>query len=709
MDTTNLNTLLNSVNHYYAQNNAEIDIKYIEQLLKETEDFPIISFDIFDTVLTRLFECPIDLFACVEGILIEKNISLPDFAKNRLIAEETSRKYYAATEFQEEVTLDNIYSELLLFYAGLENELNLAKNIELNTEKSSIIPVIDNFYLIKKLQEQNKIIYFVSDTYFSKQFIEELLQQSGISDYGKLFASSEIMKTKHSGRIWEEVLKHSGNKKIFHIGDNLHADVIQPKKYNIQTYHYSRLFGERRLGAQLTPSLVPFSLLQKLNILSQKINSDIKDEESNFWINLGSTFGAVILQSFISWLSQQINKYKIEHIFFCARDAQVIQKVWDLLEMDNKHQTTSSYLYLSRHTLWYPTFYIELATDNRLSASSLDLIVNGSVTKGDTYETYFQRIGIDTNILAKTNFKKKFGSLTQKFDFNKINEIKDFIQNKLSHYLLKIYYDQYDKTISYCKQEGLFNSEKRIAIIDLGWNGTVQTALTKFRLYQGVKKKLYGFYYGFFNRSVPGCLFNNGIMKSAFFKLFQQREEECLLENTLNILENLHSADHQTTKSFSKNSATDKYIPILKPDTDSSYINNFNRTINLFQQSALQSILHWAKKESIYGISSEWINTSVAKAAILQVCITPNHSERKYLGKIQHSTLNDHKKYYPLITTEIPTESKDVTRLLLQGGWPCGVIRYWNENKKQIKPEIYNKVIRFFDQYPELIKQYLVV
>jgi len=66
MDTTNLNTLLNSVNDYYAQNNAEIDIKYIEQLLKETEDFPIISFDIFHTVLTHLFECPIDLFPCIK-------------------------------------------------------------------------------------------------------------------------------------------------------------------------------------------------------------------------------------------------------------------------------------------------------------------------------------------------------------------------------------------------------------------------------------------------------------------------------------------------------------------------------------------------------------------------------------------------------------------------------------------------------------------
>ncbi|ORF22187.1 hypothetical protein BGI03_00490, partial [Snodgrassella alvi] len=695
-------------NHYYAQNNAEIDIKYIEQLLKETEVFPIISFDIFDTVLTRLFECPIDLFACVEGILIEKNISLPDFAKNRLIAEETSRKYYAAKEFQEEVTLDNIYSQMLSFYSGKEKELNLAKNIELNTEKSSTIPVIDNLSLIKKLQIQNKIIYFVSDTYFSKQFIEELLLQAGISDYGKLFVSSEIMKTKHSGRIWEEVLKHSGNKKIFHIGDNLHADVIQPQQYNIKTFSYTRFISERRLGAQLSPDLVPFSLLQKMNKLSQKVIVKEKNKESDFWSNLGCTFGSVLLKSFISWLDQQITKYQIDHIYFCARDAQIIQKVWNILDMDKNHQTTSSYLYLSRQALRYPIFYIDILNTGKLSNSSLDLIINESVREGESYKIFFDRIGIQDNILSKTKFKSKFGNLNQIFDFEKISELKNFIQYELTPYLFSIYKNHYTDAMAYYEQEGLFHPEKRIAIIDLGWNGTLQTALTDFREHKGIKQKLYGFYYGLFNHSAPGRLYKNGIMKSAFFNMFQRPSEELLLENSVNILENLHSANHQTTSKFTKNSDSNTYEPVLKQDSENIYINQFNKTINVFQQSTIQTITNWIHNNNLFGIGTEWITTSVATAAILQVCITPNQNEQKYLGEINHCALNDHKTSYYLIPQEIPAEKKDVTRLLTLGGWPCGVIGHWKANKNKIKPEIYRIATKFFDKYPELIKNYLM-
>ncbi|WP_239326542.1 hypothetical protein [Snodgrassella gandavensis] len=707
MNTSSLNSLLDSVNLYYSQNKAEIDTKYINKMLKELENYPIISFDVFDTVLTRLFECPIDLFACVEGILIEQKIFLPNFAQKRLIAEEISRNYYAKKEFQEEITLENIYTQLLSFYPGQEKELNQAQNIELATEKSSMVAVIDNLCLIEKLKKQGKKIYFVSDTYFSKQFVQELLQHAGLADYDKLFISSDLMKTKHSGRIWEEVQKNNINNKIFHIGDNLYSDVIKPNQNDIKTYHYSRFLGERRLGAQLSPALVPFSLLQKMSSLSQKINSDENNEESEFWTNLGNTFGAVILQSFVLWLEQQITKYKIEHIFFCARDAQIIQKVWNLLEMDKKHQTTSSYLYLSRQVLRFPVFYIDIITTGKLSNFSLDLMINESVRKGESYKTFFNRIGINNSILTKTKFKSKFGNLNQNFDFEKISEIKNYIQYELTPYLVSIYQDYYTSAMAYYEQEGLFNHNKRIAIVDLGWKGTLQTALTELREHKGIKHKIYGFYYGLFNHSAPGRLYKNGIMKSAFFNMFQRPNEELLLENSINILENLHSANHQTTINFTNHSDTSLYLPVLKPDTDYTYINQFNQTINLFQQSTIQTITKWARNEHIFGIGSEWINVSVATAAILQICITPNRYEQKYLGKISHCTLNDHQTSYHLIPQKLPVEKKEVIQLLTLGGWPCGVIGHWKANKNKIKPDIYKMAIHFFKRYPELIKNYL--
>ena len=67
-----------------------------------------------------------------------------------------------------------------------------------------------------------------------------------------------------------------------------------------------------------------------------------------------------------------------------------------------------------------------------------------------------------------------------------------------------------------------------------------------------------------------------------------------------------------------------------------------------------------------------------------------------------------HKTSYYLIPQEIPAEKKDVTQLLTLGGWPCGVIGHWKANKNKITPEIYRIATKFFDKYPELIKNYLM-
>jgi len=253
--------------------------------------------------------------------------------------------------------------------------------------------------------------------------------------------------------------------------------------------------------------------------------------------------------------------------------------------------------------------------------ATLDLITFESVKGGESYKIFFDRIGIQENILSKTKFKSKFGNLNQSFDFGKMPEIQSFIQDELTPYLFSTYKNLYTNAMAYYEQEGLFHPKKRIAIIDLGWNGTVQTALTDFREHKGIKQKIYGFYYGLFHRNAPGRLYKNGIMKSAFFNMFQRPSEELLLDNSVNILENLHSANHQTTSNFTKNSDTNIYEPVLKQDSENTYINQFNKTINVFQQSTIQTITNWIHNNNVFGIGAEWITTSAVTIMFLELVL----------------------------------------------------------------------------------------
>lgn len=706
MNSTDFQSILTSAQQYYVQHSQNIDQTYINNILEISNDFEVISFDIFDTLLTRLFECPIDLFAYVENQLQKNNSNLKNFARNRMLAEEQIRDILHRQKNRDEVTLDEIYDHLFDTNKYDKSLLNKAKELELIAETNSSICIEDNKKLILELKKIGKKIIFVSDIYLSKQFIETLLKKNHLNLYDELYVSSDLLSSKQSGRIWKYVLENNLGYKILHIGDNKVADVEQPRKFQLNTYYYKRFLGQRRLGAQLCQEMVPFSLMNKVYHLINGRYSLKEFNEDSFWNGLGETFGALILYSYVLWLKEHIKINKIEHIYFCARDAQLIQKVWKLLDLDKECHTTSSYLYLSRKVLRFPAYYIELIENGKLSEDSLTFIVNDSLTASDTYKTYFNRLGLNERDLLQTNFVHQFGSIDAIVDFKKTDQIKNFIQQELSSALLNTFQEEYNNAKEYYKQEGLFDKNKKIAIIDLGWHGTIQFSLNAFRSHMGIESKLYGYYYGLFGEAASGRIFKNGPMKAAFFNIFSNSEERIMYHNCVNILENLHSANHETTIGFIKDQQDGIIRPILKQTNNSLYIQQYEKKFSIFQKGVLHSIKKWKNNELVYGLNKCYVKTQIATASIFQVCVTPNKDEVKYFGNIKHAAMFDHKITVPLINQRLPSNVKEVHPLLQAGDWQCGVLQYWKENRKKIKPHVYNSALKYVNSFPYLIKKF---
>ena len=77
-------TLLLDARERWLNQPPEPDENYIATALKKAKDADVVSFDIFDTVLTRVLECPIDLFAYVEReLLAHGGQSCGDRARSR--------------------------------------------------------------------------------------------------------------------------------------------------------------------------------------------------------------------------------------------------------------------------------------------------------------------------------------------------------------------------------------------------------------------------------------------------------------------------------------------------------------------------------------------------------------------------------------------------------------------------------------------------
>ena len=332
-------SLLKNVRRDFEKHKITTDEQYIKLILNEAKDIDIVSFDIFDTLVTRLFECPIDIFAYVENVLLFNGYKeYAGFARHRLQAEEMARNFAWQERGAEEICINEIYIALKILVPNISDDLiTLAKETEKQAEVLSCIAIPDNLILIQELKAKGKEIIFVSDMYLKPDDINKILKFNNLDLYDHLFVSSESGKTKHTGKIWQVVKNKIGNKSILHIGDNLVADVEIPKTKSIQSFHYTRFLNERRTGANLDPSLITFSLLSQARKLRKNISPTNKNEDF-FWENLGSSLGSLILYSFTDWLQERVKASKIEHIFFCARDAQVIKNCWDLRNLNIKNQ-----------------------------------------------------------------------------------------------------------------------------------------------------------------------------------------------------------------------------------------------------------------------------------------------------------------------------------------------------------------------------------
>ena len=185
-----------------------IDINRAKELIDE---YDLISFDIFDTLILRSVDKPTDVF-----IRIEEEVGVKGFAKARIQAERKARIVHRGNE---DITLDQIYEEI-------DDSFSMYKSTELNAEEKYTYA---NEY-IKQLYDYAHLIgkktVICSDMYLPELFLAELLQSKGFEGGDKVFVSSEFLRSKATGRLFRFLSSDTGivAKNILHIGDNIKSD-----------------------------------------------------------------------------------------------------------------------------------------------------------------------------------------------------------------------------------------------------------------------------------------------------------------------------------------------------------------------------------------------------------------------------------------------------------------------------------------------------
>lgn len=292
------------------------------------QDYNLISFDIFDTLVKRPYLNPTDLFIHLGKIFNENS-----FAEKRIKAEKQARMLSK----EQDITLDEIYQQLPSRY-------QIYKEREKLLEINNCFANQEVFTIYQEAIKLNKKVIAVSDMYLDRNTISKLLTKAGYPHFDKIYVSSEYKKTKGSGDLFEIVLKDLSitPDKILHIGDNYRADFIQAKNkglnaicYTVENLIKGKIFNKFKIQNYNLEQSVLYSLC-----------NNYYNNCTDYWQKFGFTYGGILCLSFILWFQEQIKNKNFTDILFISRDGWILKQVFDLLYP--KYKSKTHYIYASR-------------------------------------------------------------------------------------------------------------------------------------------------------------------------------------------------------------------------------------------------------------------------------------------------------------------------------------------------------------------------
>ena len=189
-------------------------------LLSKLMKYPVVSFDIFDTLLLRRCGRPEEIFRQMEYSGAPANL-----LELRTGAEKNARQKTLNPEH--EIDFKSIYREIEKS-VGLRMAKKLSE-LEKQTERANLYATPYLFDVAEQLGRAGKRVIAVSDMYLPSIFLRECLEGCGYRYVKQIYVSSECGCNKRNGSL-QRYVSAKEQASIIHIGDNFRADYIGSKK-----------------------------------------------------------------------------------------------------------------------------------------------------------------------------------------------------------------------------------------------------------------------------------------------------------------------------------------------------------------------------------------------------------------------------------------------------------------------------------------------
>lgn len=599
----------------------------------------IYSFDIFDTLLTRCYSRPVDLFHSMAHELNTRNIatmSPNEWVQLRISAESEARN----AAISEEITLSEIYRLICKKLQISEEVREKMEQIEIELELSSLKGIKPHVNKLKSLRKDGHKVIFISDMYLPSEVIKKALIANNIECHDdELFVSSAYRETKYTGKLFLRVLTHFGISpaELTHTGDNIISDYRTPKSLGINAVHYSHFGAPGRDQLINDSEQLPAGFRSQLAsvIRLSRLNGTHHDQRAKHIHHISSTVIAPILFGFTLWTLLEAKKKGLKTLHFISRDGQILKQIADRINTALQLKLECKYFYGSRQA-----FHLPAATKDNWD--HLDWLYDD--TSFFSVKLIFNRVGLKPDAIQDYLLENGFEPPAWNNNLNADERIKlrHILHNspEFKTLVLESAAIARHTLVSYLNQEGI-HAGARIAFVDIGWNGRLQRSLSRVMDIAGIKPMggLMGFYFGLRQRLKAS-------EEDKLFAWYYDEENERTRFNNVVILEKFVEATHGSVVGYKKES--DRIEPVFKEEKNREALDwgleVQQASILEFTDLLCSSMPNIDKQELIH--SENW--TTMTEILLTDFCIKPSPLDARIFGSVAISEDQNHARSYPL-------------------------------------------------------------
>ncbi|MGU3329539.1 rhamnan synthesis F family protein [Methylobacterium mesophilicum] len=451
-----------------ARNWHQYSARTQDQALRALEDVDLVSFDLFDTLVSRPARRPDAVLKLVEHrIATEEGRPIPLFTERRA----AENRVRARKHHQGDVNLSEIYAELAASGTIPGDVVARAHALEKRIDLGALLPRPEVIAILRAASEGGKRIVLMTDTYYEEADIRGILRGIGIADlFAALYVSNAVGARKDRGDLWCHVEEAEAvpRARWLHVGDNEHSDIQAACDRRIPYLHVAHpakilaqggfVRDDGDLARTWAADLVIGHAMLALG------RNPFLDRAGPPFLTLcsaravGSVVFGPLMLLFMSWLIRHEALGRVERLYFLAREGDFLVKVYRLIRerYGLRHLPEGSYFHVSRQV----AIGAALGTEFRP-----DLVIGAGRYVGSLQGLLWNR----ASFTAPAHHELDRFDVRLPADAPVVERVMTALESEITAHGA----DLNARFRAYARQEGL-DAEGRHAVVDVGYSATIQ-------------------------------------------------------------------------------------------------------------------------------------------------------------------------------------------------------------------------------------------